>query len=261
MNYLEKYLAIAPVALAIIRANECHQLSSVTLSPPILDLGCGDGIFAKVFFEKPIEIGFDISEEEIAAARQFRVYKHLVAGDAHCLPFSSNSIATVFSNSVLEHIPNLGPVLSEVHRVLRPGGLLVLTAPTPDFSNLLFFSSLFHGLGLRKAAVYYSREVNKVCRHYNLYDLAAWQESLHRAGLTVEEHRTFNPAPVMMVHDLFFPSSLIAFLCKKLLGRWIFWPGLRQRLMVPFLKRLLAKRVGVNGSPGGSLLIVARKGP
>jgi SAM-dependent methyltransferase len=52
-----------------------------------------------------------------------------VAGDAQKLPFTDNSFDTVLCNEVLEHVAEPSRLMSEVARVLRPGGFLLLTTP------------------------------------------------------------------------------------------------------------------------------------
>jgi SAM-dependent methyltransferase len=47
--------------------------------------------------------------------------------DGSCLPFDSRELDAVYCISVLEHIPDFGQTVAEIARVLRPGGLLVLT--------------------------------------------------------------------------------------------------------------------------------------
>ncbi len=50
-------------------------------------------------------------------------------GDALALPLADRSADTVLCNQVLEHVPEPLQVLRETHRVLRPGGYLLLTTP------------------------------------------------------------------------------------------------------------------------------------
>ena len=52
-----------------------------------------------------------------------------VWGSAASLPCKDSSFDTVFSSQVLEHVPEPARMISEMGRVLRPGGLLILTAP------------------------------------------------------------------------------------------------------------------------------------
>jgi len=63
--------------------------------------------------------------------------------DGKTLPFDGNTFDTVISNQVLEHVPNVGQALSEISRILKPGGRFVCTFPYQDgfregHSNTLF---------------------------------------------------------------------------------------------------------------------------
>lgn len=62
----------------------------------------------------------------------FDIYPHWnthIAGDAHNLPFLDNSIDIVWLCAVLEHIQNPFQVMEEVHRVLIPEGLVLISVP------------------------------------------------------------------------------------------------------------------------------------
>jgi len=50
-NYLKEYLKIAPTSLALVRAIECRLLSRIEFKHPLLDIGCGDGLFASLFLK------------------------------------------------------------------------------------------------------------------------------------------------------------------------------------------------------------------
>jgi len=52
-----------------------------------------------------------------------------VLADAGNLPFKDSSLSSVLCTELLEHVLEPGKVVSEIHRILTPGGLLVLTAP------------------------------------------------------------------------------------------------------------------------------------
>lgn len=68
------------------------------------------------------------------------------------LPFADGFFASAFSNSVLEHIPDIQPVLNEVGRVLRPGARFVITTPSHYFTEYLGGAAFFGSLRLRGLA-------------------------------------------------------------------------------------------------------------
>ena len=75
MNYFKRYLRISPFSHALWRACEARSLESVKLKRPILDLGCGFGEFAGVFYESSIEVGVDNSHLDIEKAGNIGKYK------------------------------------------------------------------------------------------------------------------------------------------------------------------------------------------
>jgi SAM-dependent methyltransferase len=82
--------------------------------------------------------------------RSPRCAPHVVADlDRGALPFRDSRFHTVAAFDVLEHVADLPGVMEEIHRVLRPGGILRLT--TPHFSSANAYTDPTHrrALGLR----------------------------------------------------------------------------------------------------------------
>jgi Methyltransferase domain len=52
-----------------------------------------------------------------------------LVGDARSLPLADGSVDAVLCTQVLEHVPEPVPVVKEIHRVLRPGGRMILSLP------------------------------------------------------------------------------------------------------------------------------------
>ncbi len=97
----------------------------------ILDLGCGNGRCLDFLKDKKIDYtGIDNSEELIKIARKKYPQINFQVADALKLPFPDNSFDKVYSIAVLHHIPS-GELrvqfLKEAKRVLKPGGVLILT--------------------------------------------------------------------------------------------------------------------------------------
>ena len=101
---------------------------------PILDLGAGAGYFVEVARRWNIEcVGLEGSSEGLDRSRlrsdTLDVRHHLLSQP---LPFGSESFATVVLNQVIEHLGEeiAGFTLAQAHRVLWPGGLLVVMSPS-----------------------------------------------------------------------------------------------------------------------------------
>jgi SAM-dependent methyltransferase len=110
----------------------------------VLDLGCGEGrhVIAACALNGVDAVGVDLSLKDLATARQrmqdFRGEADedsglflLLAGDALRLPFADASFDAVICSEVLEHIPDYRSALTEIARVLKPGGRFCASVPRP----------------------------------------------------------------------------------------------------------------------------------
>ena len=93
--------------------------SRATTAPLVLDVGCGQQPYRSCFGQSRY-IGVDRTVDDSRPA---------VLGDACGLPIASGVIDIVFSTQVIEHVSRPCLMLREFHRVLKPGGSLVLTGP------------------------------------------------------------------------------------------------------------------------------------
>ncbi|MFC4530298.1 class I SAM-dependent methyltransferase [Sphaerisporangium dianthi] len=97
-----------------------------------LDAACGTGRHTAYLAELGHRvIGVDGSPEMLAQARKRLPHAPLFEADLHRLPLPGSAVDTVVCALALVHVPDLGPVLAEFARVLRPGGHLVISDPHP----------------------------------------------------------------------------------------------------------------------------------
>ncbi len=95
----------------------------------ILEFGCGNGIYASQFrrrFTNNVE-AFDIEAERVVEAQEDTPHALVAAGEM--LPYASNRFDLVFSNEVIEHVADDRTSASEMVRVARPGGKIILFCP------------------------------------------------------------------------------------------------------------------------------------
>ena len=74
-------------------------------------------------------IGVERDPDHLREAARRYPWLTVVEGDASALPFEDGSVDAVVMLDVLEHVPEPRAVLTEVRRVLRPGGVVVLSVP------------------------------------------------------------------------------------------------------------------------------------
>lgn len=95
----------------------------------ILDVGCGS---SKIIQSLPGAVGSDFLLRKLRYLR--RIHPLLVHATIFSLPFADDSFETVICSQVIEHIPDTDLAMSELVRVLKPGGRLILG--TPDYGTL-----------------------------------------------------------------------------------------------------------------------------
>lgn len=258
LAFLEHYLQIAPASLALVRAIECRQIARIPMRRPVLDLGCGDGVFGQVLFAEPVDVGVDASAHELDIARRSGSYRLLVRADGAALPCPDGAFETVVSNGVLEHVADLPAALREIGRVLRPGGRLVFSVPGTGEHEHLALSALLRRMGLSGLARAYVDLFNRLFGHRNFTDCQGWQGWLAEAGLDLVDHRHYNPASVLAYHELLMPLAIPAVISKRFFNRWILFPGPRRRV-AGHLAKLLAAPFRHEAETGATLLMVAER--
>lgn len=120
----------------------------------ILDIGCGSAEYLRTLAKMGTKFvgGQDLSEEAIKRGRlkfeEEKIEGKLVVGDAANLDFPDNFFDCAFSSDFFEHISIeiKDQVISEVYRVLKPGG--IFTIKTPNLSYLKKIINIRRALNL-----------------------------------------------------------------------------------------------------------------
>jgi ubiquinone/menaquinone biosynthesis C-methylase UbiE len=111
---------------------------------PMLDAGCGTG--HNLASLPPGSVGIDLNPRNLALITHRLPQPVAVEGDIERMPFADESFETVVCTEVLEHVPYPETALGEIHRVLRPGGLLIGSVPARSaIWRLRFLSSTCPG--------------------------------------------------------------------------------------------------------------------
>ncbi|GAB4416116.1 MAG: class I SAM-dependent methyltransferase [Anaerolineales bacterium] len=215
-DFLFLHLKDLPYFRALIRSVEATYYQDFDLPAPIYDVGCGDGHFASLTFDRQIDVGLDPWHGPIHEAKKYGAYKGLVEADGAQTPFPNNLFSSAISNSVLEHILHIDAVLAEAARVLKPGAPFYFCVPNPRYFSELSISRL-----LGKSYTEWFRRISRV-HHAN--DPDVWEERLNRAGFTLERWwHYFSPSAMRVLEwgHYFGVPSVVA---RLLTGRWIISP-------------------------------------
>jgi SAM-dependent methyltransferase len=223
-DYLWLHLRELPYFRAMLRAVEARYYQDLPLAQPVLDLGCGDGHFASVAFDQPIDVGIDPWTGPVRQALGRGGYRLVVQGDGAQLPFPDGYFSSAISNSVLEHIPDLDPVLKEMARVIKPGAEFIFCVPNHQFLANLSISNFLDRIKLHGLAKLYRAFFNRISRHYHCDDPETWTTRLEKAGFKVERWwHYFSPEAFHTLewgHYFGLPCLINHFL----FGRWILVP-------------------------------------
>ncbi len=157
----------------------------------VLDIGCWTGQFDSLIFPFAKSVtGIDPNKKAIAFAKRMTPKAAFFVSEAQKLPFKNKSFDTVTIMDVIEHVPvnTEGQVLSEIYRVLRPGGHLVLSTPNRHVISILFDPAFFL-IGHRHYSV---GQLKKLLADNNLKVKSAqlvgniWELLMHNVELVIK---------------------------------------------------------------------------
>jgi len=247
---LSRRYAYGP-STVMVRTAEAELFRAVPITPPALDLCCGDGYFASLLSVE-FDAGCDFSEKSIKKARKLGVHKKAdVADVTKELPYPDQSFNTIISNSSLEHVENIDAALVNARRVLKPGGRLIFTLA----SDLAYE---WWPCGNRALEKYLSYQPV-----YNYFSLDEWKERLDKAGLSYVNHQYYlskTATKVFLFLDYHF--SRVNMSSEKCAAR----PVIQMIRKVP--ARITSRawsflfsgvRIITDGKGGGILIVAERK--
>lgn len=223
-DLLWQQLKTIPAFRALLRSVESRFFRQVGLIGPVLDVGCGDGHFAQMTFTQPLAVGIDPWWGPLQKARNTGMYNQVLQGFGDKLPFPNHTFGSAISNSVLEHIPDVQPVLNEISRVLQVNGRLLITMPSHNFSQNLGGAAFFTGLGLPGMADRYRHFFNRISRHAHTDRAEVWADRLAQAGFAVERWQYYFSPEALRALEWGHVQGLPSAVLHKLTGHWILAP-------------------------------------
>lgn len=159
-----------------VEAKILHKYINKYMLYPMLDMGCGEGLFTSILFgarineaydnyesidmdqndpynrytevagdflvsrPSPIGVGIDIKENSVRKARDLAVYDSVDTGDIRNLPYDDSSFLSVFANMIDDiKDSDLEMVFNEACRVLKSDGCFVFTTPNEKFLDYMYY--------------------------------------------------------------------------------------------------------------------------
>ena len=177
-------------------------------SPRFLDLGCASGTWSArvaATLGASSVVGVDLSTKALRAASQNGIQAVFASVDGGVLPFRTDSLDVVMLDEVIEHVVDTDGIVDEIHRVLHPDGVLVLS--TPNLAAWFNRLGLLAGLQPAFTEVAYSgvygRPGDEVVGHLRLFTWRALREFLaaHDFGIVSVHGAPFHGLP-RLAHGL-----------------------------------------------------------
>jgi 2-polyprenyl-3-methyl-5-hydroxy-6-metoxy-1,4-benzoquinol methylase len=169
-------------------AIDCLAEAGIGAGMRIVDVGCGDGALAGLAQRRlSVEVaGIDPSEAAIELARgqfaKFGLRGEFQSGSAYSISAPDGAFDGAVCADVIEHVREPERLLVEIRRVLRPGGVLVLTTPlrvTERPVDPFHVQEWFHEEFIAVAATVFGKPERAMLSHP-----AFWLEAYRRSGST-----------------------------------------------------------------------------
>jgi len=224
-DYLWLHLRDLPYFRALLRAVEARFYEDIQLPAPTLDLGCGDGHFASIAFERSLEVGIDPWWGPLQDAATQGAYHGLAQSDGAALPFPDDYFGSAVSNSVLEHIPHLDRVLVETARVLKPGASFIFCVPNHNFLPNLSIGRLLDRVRLPRLGDAYRTFFNRISRHHHCDPPEIWEYRLSQAGFKIERRWHYFSSAALRTLEWGHYFGLPSWVSRLITGRWILFPS------------------------------------
>lgn len=146
MNQFETFLMTFDLGRKIYLrgiVKKLQEISQLPANKKILEIGCGNGIGTRLIHEyfKPSEFiatEYDESLVEITQAKVKDLNVTVEQADATKFRFANNEFDAVVGLSVIHHIPNWEDGLDELHRIIKPNGVLVIKELSIDTFSTFF---------------------------------------------------------------------------------------------------------------------------
>ena len=294
LNWLRPESAL----LSFIEARILLTLRDKYMKYPLLDLGCGEGLFTSVLFgarvnrkydayeaidfskpdiydthtelprdffitrPKPIGFGVDIKESAVRKAKNAGIYDDVRRGDIRKLPFEKCSVSSVFSNMIDDiKKDDLETVFREIGRVLKSNGHFIFTTPTERFRKFLLYYN--------KAQSSKKRGDTDKYKLYSAFDrgrseweprpLSIWRGLFKKVSFEMVEYIEYAPGNVIKFWDTGFrPYFYYLMGARSMIRSNHMLLGLKN-IWIEILKNYLLKYTRIKARNGAFAVIVARK--
>lgn len=249
LRILLRYLPLSLCVREIMRLRALSERGS--LESPLLDVGCGDGLFWEAAGETARTdgqrlkglMGIDVNAHELGIA-SMRLQKE--GGIARRVDISGPPVLvddlggatypTILANCSLEHVRHIDKAFRNMRALQKDEGRLLLFVPAPRWSDTLalkrFLSKIHPRLGALYGAMW-----DGFFQHHHLYPHYVWRHLLESSGYEVESLQGIGSAHANRLFARWAAPSFPAFLYKEVFKKYPSWYAPLKRLYVRTLEK------------------------
>lgn len=160
----------------------------------IIDLGTADARMLDMIHQKYKEVhcvGVEYNKDLVDFAKAKFPHLEIIQGDVQLLDFPNDSFDVAIATAIIEHVPNPLKMMSEVKRILRSGGIFILTSPDPFWERLAVLVG-----HLKKG------------QHQTVMKLKQLSDLALRCGFTILKTQKFMLSPVGMPFEFTLEKTI-----------------------------------------------------
>jgi len=182
----------------------------------VLDVDCSDGLLLECFYKYGAECyGVDISKKALSFAPKEKLNLFIVDIEKENLPFKDESFDLVTILEVLEHLRNHKRIISEIYRVLKPNGIVMMSSPV-DSRVYRILSKIVNKL-ISKDETIKDYDLCEFSPHINVHGRKFWIKEFRAVGFNLlEDFKKNNKNLIKKVIQMHEPKDPIARFLLKL---------------------------------------------
>lgn len=255
-----EYFPYVPTALAIRECVRLHAMRDLECPSPILDVGCGDGLFARLAFQDADVWGIDIDSNEVRRAQASQAYSQLILADITRTHLPAQFFGSCIANCSLEHIPDIDAATRAILGSLQPGAPFYTFLPNRAWTESLLSVRALRKMGQNGVADAIDSKINEIFAHRHLEDEDGWRRIFEKAGFVIERLEPLGSAASTLAFEAFLLPSTLGWVTKKLTRRWVLMPWLRRYSAAPVFGMVRSVlEVPEQNTPSPEFLLVARR--